>query len=177
MLDESCLFNIGAYQYGYISPSEICFGEEVRNICKNNGCGSYNTTWACPPAMGTLEECKEKCLSYSSAMLFSSKYLLEDSFDYEGMMTGHSNFKLVCDRLYNIVKKEFSAFMILSNEGCRRCKKCTYPKDKCRHEEMLFPSLEGYGIYVNKTAELANINYCNGTNTVTYFGMLLFSKL
>ena len=38
------------------------------------------------------------------------------------------------------------------------------------------PSLEAYGIYVAKTAENAGLRYCNGENTVTFFGMILFCE-
>lgn len=66
------------------------------------------------------------------------------------------------------------SFLILSNEGCGRCERCTYPTAECRKPERLFPSLEGFGIHVAKLAESAKVKYINGENTVTYFGMLLF---
>ena len=55
-------------------------------------------------------------------------------------------FKKLCDRLYILVKKQLSSFLLLSNEGCNRCEACTYPEGACRMPEMLFPSLEGFGI-------------------------------
>ena len=164
---------IGIHAYGIISTSEIPFESEVRRICEENVCRLYGTTWACPPAVGTVEECKAKCLKYKSAVVFNAVYSLEDSFDYEGMMQGHAEFKDLCDRLYERVKPQQSEFTLLSNEGCKRCKTCTYPEAPCRQPEKLFPSLEGFGIQVMKLAERAGIQYINGKNTVTYFGMLL----
>lgn len=40
--------------------------------------------------------------------------------------------------------------------------------------EMLFPSLEGFGIDVASLAAKVGLTYNGGENTVTYFGMLLY---
>lgn len=174
MFDPRTLSEIGIYESGFISTAAIVFGEEVRQLCEGNVCRRYGTNWACPPAVGTLDACKKTCLAFDRAMVFSAKYLLEDSFDLDGMREGHREFKHVCDRLYALVKDTLPRFLILSNEGCLRCKTCTYPAQACRLPDLLFPSVEGFGIYVNELAASANIRYINGANTVTYFGMLLF---
>lgn len=172
--DRIKLMDIGISQYGIISTSQISFLQEIRELCEKNSCRNFATTWACPPAVGTLSECKEKCLAFSQALVFNSIYPLEDSFDIEGMEAGHRMFKTVCDHLYTWVKPQLGEFIILSNESCIRCKDCTYPDSPCRFPEILFPSIEGFGILVTKLAESAQISYINGKNTVTYFGMLLY---
>ena len=53
----------------------------------------YGKSWACPPAVGPVEECRARCLAHKTAMVFSAVYPLEDSFDYEGMMLGHGALK------------------------------------------------------------------------------------
>ena len=174
ILTENDLKKIGIREYGLISTVEIPFEPEIRKICEDNGCRLYGTTWACPPAVGTVEECQERCLQYKTAIVFNAVYPLEDSFDYEGMMQGHSAFKDLCDRVYELVKPQLHKFLLFSNEGCKRCKICTYPSAPCRQSERLFPSLEGFGIHVSQLADCANIKYVNGENTVTYFGMLLY---
>lgn len=168
------LKKIGINEYGLISTAEIPFEQEIRKICEDNGCRLYGTTWACPPAVGTVEECRARCLQYQTAMVFNAVYPLEDSFDYEGMMQGHTAFKDLCDRFYELVKPQLKEFLLLSNEGCKRCEICTYPSAPCRQPERLFPSLEGFGIHVAKLAGRANEKYVNGINSVTYFGMLLY---
>ena len=165
------LHQIGISSFGFIKTSQIVFSEEVRHICEDNRCRNYGKTWACPPAVGTFEECRRKCLSYSSAFVFASMYKLEDSFDFEGMMRGHRQFKAVCDGLYEQLAHPFQ---LLSNEGCIRCKTCTYPADPCRFPDRLFPSLEGYGIMVNELANSTGIPYCSGSNSVSYFGLVCY---
>ena len=167
------LSQMGITSFGYIKTSEIVFSEEVRHICEGNRCRNYENTWACPPAVGTLEECRSRCLSFSSAFVFASAYKLEDSFDFDGMVQSHRQFKVVCDRLY---EQLMHPFILLSNEGCIRCKNCTYPAYPCRFPDRLFPSLEGYGILVNELAKTAGIPYSTGANTVSYFGLVCYDK-
>ena len=83
----------------------------------------------------------------------------------------------VCDKLADLARENLTDFLLLSNEGCVRCSKCTYPDNPCRYPDKLFPSVEGYGIMVNILAESANMKYINGENTVTYFGLLLFNSI
>lgn len=170
-VSDNELTQIGITSFGYISTAEIVFSEEVRHICEGNQCRNYGKTWACPPAVGTFEECRRKCISYSSAFVFASSFQLEDSFDFDGMMKGHQHFKEVCDRLYELLAHPV---LLLSNEGCIRCKKCTYPAYPCRFADKLFPSLEGYGILVNELAKSARIPYSFGGNSVSYFGLVCY---
>lgn len=41
--------------------------------------------------------------------------------------------------------------------------------------ELLFPSVEGFGIHVGQLAEKPGLTYINGENTITYFGVLLYT--
>ncbi|MBE6870997.1 MAG: DUF2284 domain-containing protein [Ruminococcaceae bacterium] len=170
-ISEKEIKELGITFFGYIETQQIAFSEQVVEICKGNVCRNYGRTWACPPAVGSFEQCKKRCLEYENAFVFASVYQLEDPFDYEGMKKGHREFKNVCDKLYEKLEKPF---LLLSNEGCIRCKACTYPDAPCRFEEKLFPSLEGFGILVTPVAKEAKVPYNNGENTVTYFGMVCF---
>ena len=163
------IIEISIYQFGIISKTEIIFDQEIRKICEDNVCRLYGKSWACPPAVGTVDDWRQ----YARALVFNAVYPLDNSFDYEGMIRGHSGFKDLCSRLYTVIKPQLHFFLILSNEGCKRCKNCTYPSVKCRNSEMLSPSLEGFGSNVAKLEETANLKYMN-ENIVTYFGMLLY---
>ena len=172
--EKETLQALGLGDFGLISTADIVFGDEIRAICAGNACRRYGTTWACPPAVGTVEECKARCLQFEHALVFNKYYQLEDSFDWEGMMRAAKEFKLACDRLQDYIQGKLPRYHLLSNESCSRCEKCTYPDAPCRFPERLMPTVEGYGIYVNKLAESAGLEYINGPDTVTYFGMLLF---
>lgn len=173
---EVLLKEIGFFQYGMVETQKVRFAQEVRKMCEVNTCRQYGKTWACPPAIGTVEECKTRIQKYKNMFVFSGKYDLEDSFDYEGMVEGMHLFKESCRRLDNLLKEKGEAgnYLLLSNEGCDLCQKCTYPDSPCRFPDKAHGSLEGYGIFVNELAEQAGIKYINGANTVTYFGALIY---
>lgn len=50
----------GVFQYGTVDTASISFSREVRKMCEVNTCRQYGKTWACPPGLGTLEECQKK---------------------------------------------------------------------------------------------------------------------
>ena len=166
--------NCGCSEYGLIRNEVLRFYPEVRRICEGNSCGSYSKTWACPPAVGALDECRERVGKYMNMFLFSRKFDLEDSFDFEGMHQGMVDFKETVDRLAECVKPVIPGALILSNEGCGRCKECTYPDAPCRFPDKLYPSIEGFGFIVSELAKQAGIRYNNGPDTVTFFGAVLF---
>ena len=165
----------GFDETGFVKIADLQFYPEVRRICEGNSCRNYGRTWACPPAVGTLESCRERVLQYGNMLLFSKKFQLEDSFDIEGMQNGLRSFKSAVDRFSENIRPFIADALILSNEGCGRCKVCTYPDAPCRFPDRLYPSLEGFGFIVSELAAMAGIKYNNGPNTVTYFGSILFN--
>lgn len=164
------------FQYGIVKTWDIEFLQEVREMCKNDLCRHYGKTWACPPAVGTVDECRERCLKYEKMLVFTGKFMLEDSYDIEGMLQGMKDFKQIARQVESAIKPYLNEYQILSNEGCDLCKICTYPHAPCRFPEKLHHSIEGYGIIVSELAKKANVNYINGQNSITYFGALLFNE-
>ena len=171
---EETASQIGFTEYGYVPISQLNYSAAVRKICEGNSCRNYGASWACPPAVGTLDECRKRIAQYNTMMLFTKKYTLDSSFDFEAMGEGLRDFKKAVDRFHRNL--DLPSFLLLSNEGCGRCTKCTYPDEPCRFPNLLHHSLEGYGFVVNELAKEANIRYNNGPNTVTFFGALLFNS-
>ncbi len=171
---QAVLDGAGIFQYGFVNTADIRFSQDVREMCKMNTCRKYAKTWACPPAIGTVEECKKRIQGYERMLVFSVKYDLEDSFDYEGMVEGMASFKQACRKVDESLRGRIYDYLLLSNEGCDLCKECTYPNAPCRHPERVHGAIEGYGIFVNELAYKANINYINGKDTVTYFGAVAY---
>lgn len=56
---------------GYVNIADITFHSDYREICSQNVCRCYGTTWACPPGVGTEEECIARLRSYDKMLLFS----------------------------------------------------------------------------------------------------------
>lgn len=168
------MLEAGAFQYGLVDTGTVQFRHDVRAMCEVNTCRNYGASWACPPAVGTVKECERRVQNYRKMAVFSVKYDLEDSFDYEGMLCGMKQFKEVCRKVDSLVGLYMEDFLILANEGCDLCEKCTYPESPCRFPDKAHGSLEGYGIMVCDLAKQAGILYMNGKDTVTYFGAVIF---
>ncbi|MGN0478894.1 MAG: DUF2284 domain-containing protein [Hominenteromicrobium sp.] len=164
----------GFSEAGFVDTSRLTFYPEIRRICEENACRCYGASWACPPAVGTLEACRGRVLQYDKMLLLSKKYTLEDSFDFEGMRAGLFDFKKTIDAFDRKLRTLLTDYLLLSNEGCGKCAVCTYPHAPCRFPETLHHALEGYGFIVSELAKEAGIRCNNGADTVTYFGALLF---
>ena len=66
-------------------------------------------------------------------------------------------------------------YLHLGAGGCGLCEKCAKLDDlPCRYPKEALASLEAYGVFVSETAKHAGLQYINGANTVTYFGIILF---
>jgi predicted metal-binding protein len=165
----------GVFQYGLTKPSEINYRQEIQEICKGNSCRQYGRTWACPPAVGTVDDCRNRCQQYNIILVFTGKFMIEDSYDFDGMMRALLEFKQIAQNLDLTLKPYLKKYLILSNESCSTCKSCTYPDIPCRFHERLHHSIEGYGILVSELAKQVGVNYNNGNNSITYFGALLFN--
>jgi len=175
LLVEKAAAQSGFTAWGVIPVEQLRYDSETRRICEGNTCRGYGASWACPPAVGTLEECRRRVEQFGAMLLFSKVYSLEDSFDYEGMGEGLRDFKETVDRFHRTLEPVMNRFLILSNEGCGRCDTCTWPDAPCRFPHLLHHSLEGYGFVVAELTGAAGIKYNNGPNTVTFFGALLFN--
>ncbi|MGX8775162.1 MAG: DUF2284 domain-containing protein, partial [Bacillota bacterium] len=138
---EADLHEIAPYEIG-----ELEFEGWVRDFCGT--CPQRNRTWACPPAVGTLDECRERCLSYSNMLLFDRVYPITSSFDSEGIQNAMNHFKDTVDRFSELVKPLVGRCMFLANEGCSRCGECTWPDAPCRFPDMLYHTIEGYGFNI-----------------------------
>ena len=69
-----------------------------------------------------------------------------------------------------------NAFLHLSS-GCRLCKRCAKEDQQpCRHPDEALGAMEGYGMDVYQTVKNTELKYTNGQNTVTYFGIILFTE-
>lgn len=170
---EEELRALGISSWGVIDTDTIVFSEEVHGLCAANRCGNYAKTWACPPAVGTLDECRARVFAYRKALVFSGVYELEDSFDLDGMREGHRSFRKACMALPAMLSKPY---LLLGNEGCGLCETCTYPDAPCRFPDRMIAPVEGYGILVYALAKQANLSYRPRPNTVAYFGMICFDQ-
>ena len=169
------LTRLGMTGAGFVAVPQLPFSPEVRGYCEQNKCGQYGKTWACPPAFGSVDACKARCAAYDQMLVFAKCYPLADSFDFEGMLAAKEDFAALARQFGAYCARQSIAGLLLGNEGCSRCAKCTYPDSPCRFPDELIYSLEGFGLRVDLLAQAAGIAYHGGPNTVTYFGGFLLN--
>ena len=172
---EAAVMEAGFTECGSLSPRELRFHSEVRKICEGNSCRNYGASWACPPAVGTLEDCRARVERYGNMLLFTKKYAMESSFDFEAMGEGLQDFKKAVDRLHELVAPRLPDHLLLSNEGCGRCRKCTYPDAPCRFPDRNFSSMEASGLLVNQVCSDNGVPYNYGKGKMAYTSCLLYN--
>lgn len=166
----------GAAKAVVIPQDKIVLSSSFRDICATNQCGSYGHCWMCPPDIGEIEPLMEQVRSFPSGLLYQSIFALEDSYDFEGMFEAAAKHAQLSQQVQQAVKPLLQEkFLHLSCGGCRLCETCAKRQgDPCRRPEDALASMEGYGIDVYNTCKDTPLQYINGQDTVTYFGIVLF---
>lgn len=171
---EVCLKN-GAHKVKLIDTSDIQFDDSLRNYCIANQCQQYGTNYGCPPFVGETEEVIAEAKSYKKALVFQSVWKLTDSYDIDGMKEAMRNHTNIANNISDEIAAELEKHLDLRAGPCVACEECSaINNDPCRYPEKRRISLEAYCINVTELAKVCDMNYINGTNTVTYFGAFLF---
>ena len=166
----------GAYRVGFVAVKDIQFEREFRNMCASNACGMYGRSWMCPPCVGEIEDLIAQAKTYRWAMVYQTVNDLEDSYDIEGMLEAGKQMNRLTERIRENLDFGPDA-LTLGAGGCRICPVCAKVKNEpCRFPEKAISSLEAYGVNVSRLAELADMKYINGQDTVTYFGTVFYGK-
>lgn len=159
--------------YAFVQIKDIPFKEEVRYICRTE-CPRYGASWSCPPAVGTVEECRQRCEAYEGGFLFTTMSEVPDMEDMDKMLATRKDHEKITRQVMEIFEKNGMEVLVLSTESCAICEHCTYPDAPCRFPERMFPSLEGYGILVTGLAEQSGIAFMNENNLITWFSLVLY---
>lgn len=159
-------------QYDVIDTAELTFTERVREICRTE-CPMYDRSWACPPAVGTVEECKARCLSYPHALMLTTVTEVRDIADIEETLATRAPHEAVTRQAAALVAEQAGELLVLSTEACAHCARCTWPDAPCRHPERMYPCVESHAILATDIAEKHGIEFFGG-NLVTWFSLIFF---
>lgn len=170
---EERLQELPIVQYAWLTPEEIPFSKRVRSICREE-CPRYGTSWSCPPGVGSVEECCDRCKAYDGVFVFTTIAEVTDAANMEETLATRGAHEETTRQIREIFCEHSFDTIALSGESCAICKTCTYPDAPCRHPEQMLACIEGYGIVVPLLAEEAGIEFMNGNNIVTWFGMVLY---
>lgn len=172
----------GFESIGEMDASSLAIREEVRSMCAADLCKSYNRSWSCPPACGSLSFFEKNINAKQVAVVFQTVAKLEDDFDFEGMLEAaqrheqrFNSFAEAAVSDERVTKFDSTPFF-LGAGGCTLCEKCSYPDEPCRHPERLFASMEAAGILVSDACAAARIPYNHGRHTVCYTSCVLIGE-
>lgn len=170
---EAQLGRLPIVQYAFFETQELTFTSRVRLVCETD-CPRYGASWACPPAVGTVEECRERCLSYPHALLISTMSEVEDLADVEETLATRGPHEEITRQVNALLREQGAETYPLSTESCAICEACTYPKAPCCHPEQMFPCVESHGILILDMAERLGFDFQPGGNLVSWFSLLLY---
>ena len=159
---------------GVVDAEKVQPLQEVRDMCAVNTCQRYGACWSCPPACGTLDECREKLSRYRTGLVVQVAGELEDSWDFEGMQALEERQKKAFSTLLPQLRERLGELLPLGTGCCTVCSECTYPDAPCRFPDKAVSSMEAYGLLVNQVCTDAGLRYNYGPNTMSYTGCFLF---
>ena len=172
---EQQLSQLPLYTYFYIDPNALEFSQRIRYICQHE-CPMYGKTWACPPAVGEVEDCKAKCLSYKNCLVIGTIVEVADSADIPGTLETRADHEKVTNQVRDLMREQGVQPYILSTEACAVCERCAYLDGlPCRMPGKMHPCVESHGINVIPTLEQNGLDFIYGTNIVTWYSLLFFN--
>lgn len=172
---EARLAELPLAQYAWFRTEELEFSPRIRQVCRRE-CPRYNQSWACPPAVGSVEACRARCLAYPEGLLISTLTEVSDIADIAETLGTRPDHEALTHQVADLLREQGLEVMGLSTDSCAVCSRCAWPEGPCRHPERMFPCVESHGIVVTSLAERYEIEYLYGANVVTWFSLLLFRE-
>ena len=173
---EQQLAQLPLYAYGYIDPMELEFSARIRWICQQE-CPMYGKTWACPPGVGSVEQCQGKCQSYNQGLMIATITEVEDIANIEQSLATRGDHEELTNEVAALLRQQGVETYILSTEACALCDRCAYLDGQpCRYPEKMHPCVESHGINVIPTLERHGLEFQYGENVVTWVSLLLYRE-
>ena len=173
---EQQLSQLPLYIYTYIDPDSLEFSHRIRHICKSE-CPMYGGTWACPPGVGPVPECKARCLRYKNCLMIGSVAEVEDISDIGQTLATRKGHEELTNQVRELFRQQNVEPYVLSTEACSICDRCAYLDGKpCRHPDRMHPCVESHGINMIPVLEENGLDFQYGCNVVTWFSLLFFNE-
>ena len=173
---EAQLAELPLYVYFYTDPAALEFSGRIRYICEHE-CPRYGQSWACPPGVGTVEQCAARCRSYNSCLVIGTITECSDISDICATLATRPAHEAVTEQVRQMMREMGIDPYILSTDSCVICKKCTYPEGKpCRHADLMHPCIESHGINLIPVLEENGLEFQYGDNIITWYSLLFFNE-
>ena len=171
---EQGLSELPLYVYFYMEPKDLEFSQRVRWICEHE-CAQYGKSWACPPGVGTVEQCRKHCLDYNRCLVISTVTEVADIADIRETLATRQAHEEITDQVARLMRQCGGEPFVLSTESCAICPRCAILDGApCRFPEKMHPCVESHGINVVPILEKLGLDFQFGANVVTWISLLLF---
>lgn len=172
---EAQLADFPLFVYGFLDPEALEFTQRVRMICSME-CPMYGKTWACPPAVGSVEECQARCLQYSGCLMISTITEVSDIANIEETLATRPEHEAVTNQVRDLMRRLGVEPYVLSTEACAECDRCAYlDGEACRFPDRMHPCVESHGINILSVLDELGLSFQYGENVVTWFSLLFFN--
>ena len=173
---EQQLAELPLYVYADVDPKSLEFSERIRYICQAE-CPMYNKTWACPPAVGTVDQCHCKCLSYQNCLLIGTISQVEGEYCMEKSLATRPEHEALTNQIRQFFRDQGIEPYILSTEACAVCERCAWLDGQpCRYPERMHPCLESHGINIIPTLESLGLEFNFAADVITWYSLLFFNE-
>ena len=171
---EEKLADLPLYIYDFIDPKELEFSDRIRWICEHE-CPMYGKSWACPPGVGSVGECKGKCLKFENCLMISTITEVADITDINETLATRPNHEKVTNQVRDLMRELGVNPYILSTEACAICQRCAILDGlPCRLPGKMHPCVESHGINVVPMMESRGLEFQFGANVVTWISLLFY---
>ena len=173
---EMQLAELPLYAYFFIKPESLEFSDRIRWICENE-CPRYGKTWACPPGVGTVEQCAQRCKRFTSCLVVGTITETEDVTDIAQTLATRPPHEAITNQVREMFRQQGIEPYILSTEACDVCQRCAIlDGEPCRMPDRMHPCVESHGINVIPTLEAHGLDFQYGGNIVTWYSLMFFNE-
>ena len=171
---EAQLAELPLYVYFFVSPAELEFSQRVRYICQAE-CPRYGQSWACPPGVGEVEECRRRCLAYRNCLVVGTVTECTDISNMQETLDTRPAHEAITEEVRALMRQQGMDPYILSTDSCAICQNCTFPQGApCRHPDRMHPCIESHGINLIPVLEANGLDFQYGENVITWYSLLFF---
>ena len=171
---EEKLQELPLYGYFFIDPQALEFNDRIRWICEHE-CPMYGKTWACPPGVGPVAECKDKCRSYVNCLMIATTTEVNDITNIEETLATRPEHEAITNQVRDIFRELGEEPYVLSTEACTVCERCAMLDGQpCRKPERMHPCVESHGINIVPVLEECGLEFQFGQNVVTWVSLLFY---
>ena len=172
---ESQLAELPLYTYEFLDPEKLEFNERIRWICQHE-CPMYGKSWACPPAVGSVESCQSQCRRYNRCLMIATITEVRDIADIGETLATRPEHEAVTNQVGDLLRQQNIEPYILSTEACTECDRCAYLDGQpCRFPGRMHPCVESHGINLLCVLDELGLSFQYGENVVTWFSLLFYN--